>query len=177
MENKKTAMIADLLRLRGTDVSKSFYVFDHNDEIVLTIGKPRLTETDSKSIRQFLSIADNQACKIKLGKNTYLCTKGSTFLLGRSNFNAPMFGRSIRREIVVTKGCEKLKRTGLKKATTKPEENLTIAAKLMDNLTFVLVGQPVVGESFVEDINQASEMMTRGTVAEQTERTTSTQFI
>ena len=177
MAIKNTDMIADLLRLRDSDVSKSFYVFDHKDEIVLTIGKPRLTETDSKSIRQFLSIADNQACKIKLGKTTYLCTKGSTFLLGRSNFNAPMFGRSIRREIVVTKGCEKHKRTGLKKTAMKPEENLTIAAKLVDNLTFVLVGQPVVGESFVEDINQISELMARDTVDEQTERTTSPKFI
>ena len=161
MENKINKIV-EILKSKDNGEKKSISIFDLNDNCLCTIGTPNLTESDAANLRQCITSSWNSPVKIMIGKYSYLCLKVSSIILGKGNFNTRADSETTAKAIV---GGTKLKQEKLqvnKKQqleVNKKEEHLTLSAALVDELTVVLTGRRVTGESLLEKIKEISDIL------------------
>ena len=109
--------ISESLALTDAEEQKSLSIFDENDNKVCAIGKPKVAESESATIRQCLTMQWRNSVRIKIGKVNFLCLRVSNALFGYGNFNEPnvdgeIIGSRITRKRMLLKDV-KLKRKRL----------------------------------------------------------------
>lgn len=161
MENKITGVIK-LLALADDEKEKSFSIFDENDNNMCAKGKPKVTEREGANIRQCITSPWKNPVRIKVGEFNYLCVKVSNILLGKGNFNVSESSKGSQNhvEIDVKKALDGSK-TESKKSSEMLDLERTLTATVVDDLTIILIGRTVVGESLLEQMKEAAKMLSK----------------
>ena len=161
MENKINKIV-EILKSKDNGEKKSISIFDLNDNCLCTVGTPNLTESDAANLRQCITGSWNNPVKMKIGKYNYLCLKVSSIILGKGNFNTRADSETTAKAIIGETKLEQEKLQDNKKQqleVNKKEEHLTLSAALVDELTVVLTGRRVGGDSLVEQIKEVSDIL------------------
>ena len=103
--------ISEALALTDAEEQKSLSIFDENDNKVCAIGKPKVTESESATIRQCLTMQWRNSVRIKIGKVNFLCLRVSNVLFGYGNFIEPnvdgeIIGSRIDEKMHALKRCQ-----------------------------------------------------------------------
>ena len=152
---KKINNIVKILNLADAKEEKSFSIFDQNENSICAIGSPKVTEADAVNIRQFITSTWKNPVRMKVGKFHFMCVKLSSVIVGKGNFNVQSVSKSVAKEVL---GDIKLERDKLEDKVER-EEDLTLTATLVDELTVIMIGRTAGEESLVEQIKTISAML------------------
>ena len=153
--------ITDSLALTDAEERQSMCIFDENDNKICAVGKPKVTERESRTIRQCLKSSWRNSVRIKIGKVNFLCLRVSNSLLGHGDFNQPnlhverRYSENYEKTSVIKSFC------GIEKKETEKcqDGNVTLSAVIVKDLVVILVGQ--IGEkvSFLKAAKDIAEIV------------------
>lgn len=152
--------ITESLALTDAEERYSLSIFDENDSEIFTVGKPKATEREARTIRQCLKSSWRNSVRIKIGKVNFLCLRVPNTLLGHGNFNEPnIHGERLYSEThektSVIKSCENEKKD-VEKSTVG---EITLSAVIVKDLVVILVGQGGEKESFLKAAKDIADIV------------------
>ena len=153
--------ITDSLALTDAEERQSLSIFDENDNKICAVGKPKVTERESRTIRQCLKSSWRNSVRIKIGKVNFLCLRVSNSILGHGDFNEPNLHVEKRysenhEKTSVIKSCCVIEKKEVEKCQ---DGKVTLSAVMVKDLVVILVGQIEEKGSFLEAAKDVAEII------------------
>ena len=156
-----TDRITESLAMTDAEEHQSFCIFDENDNKLCAVGKPKVTERETRTIRQCLKSSWRNSVRIKIGKVNFLCLRVSNTLLGHGNFNVPdthREGRSSEKleKTVTIESCETEKKDS---ECEHQDKKLTLSAVLVNDLVVIVIGQVGEKDSYMKTTKDIADIV------------------